>query len=276
LESRFPGVVICGRLCPAPAPLHEMDSQAILAAIAAAKPDILLVAFGNPKQEMWIHRHRERLAPMVAIGIGGALDMIAGSLVRAPKLVQDMQMEWLFRMAQEPKRLLPRYYHDFVALCKYLPALWAANKLQPEERRHGTLEVEETGRVRVICTPARLSGSVTSWLVREATEAVEAGQTVVVDMSATLRVEADGVGALLEARRLLLDHDLWIWLCGMSNPVRRFLQFSSTADLFRIATTPSDAVRYSLAMMSGDHKAEPHLVRPAASQATQSRIAKAS
>lgn len=245
LRELFPGVRIVGRVCPEIQPLHEMDNEGLLREIEAARPEILLVAFGNPKQEIWIHRHRDRLTVPVAIGIGGALDMIAGSLKRAPKWVQAVQMEWFFRMAQEPLRLLPRYTSDAMALLVHLPLGLAANRLQPGERRHGRLSVQVQGAIRVIATPAKLSGDVCGWLGREAKAA--ASQTMVVDMSATVRVEADGLGGLLEARRILLNSGLWIWLAGMSNPVRRVLQFSAMSDLFRIASTPSEAVNFTLA-----------------------------
>ncbi len=175
---------------------------------------------------------------------------IAGNLKRAPKWVQWMQLEWLFRLAQEPFRLLPRYTRDAVALLMHLPLGLAANRMQPEERRHGRLKVQVEGTVRVIATPAKLSGDVCSWLAREAKQAVTAGQTMVVDMSATVRVEADGLGGLLEARRILLAEGLWIWLAGMSNPVRRVLQFSAMSDLFRIAATPAEAVHFTIAAQS--------------------------
>ncbi len=250
LESRFPGVRIVGRYSPPIAPLHEMDNEGILRCIEAARPDILLVAFGNPKQEIWIHRHRERLKVPVAVGIGGALNMIAGSLKRAPRWVRTMQLEWAFRLAQEPRRLLPRYISDACALVKHLPIGLAMNRLQPGERRHGRLEVSYEGSARIVCTPARLSGDVSRWLARHARESADAGQTMVIDMSATVRVEADGLGGLLEARRILLAVGLSLWLSGMSNPVRRVLQFSAMADLFRIAVTTPEAIRYAAAAMA--------------------------
>jgi N-acetylglucosaminyldiphosphoundecaprenol N-acetyl-beta-D-mannosaminyltransferase len=245
LEGRFPGVQIVGRLSPEIRPLHEMDHEAILEAIDAVRPDILLVAFGNPKQEIWLYRHRDRLKVPVAIGIGGALDMIAGQLKRAPRWVQTLQMEWGFRLAQEPFRLLPRYTKDAVALLTHLPMGLAATRLQPDERRQGRLNVEVHGTIRVIVTPAKLGGEACGWLAREARSAAMAGQTMVVDMSSTLRVEADGLGGLLEARRILLAEGLWMWLAGMSNPVRRVLQFSAMSDLFRIAATPAEAVKFT-------------------------------
>ena len=245
LEQQFPGVHIVGRSCPPMAPLHAMDNEAILREIEAAAPDVLLVGLGNPKQEIWIHRHRDRLRVPVSIGIGGALDMIAGKLQRAPRWVQSLHLEWAYRMAQEPRRLLPRYLRDAAALITHLPLVLAANRMQPAERRRGRLQVSSHGDVRVLSTPALLRGEVTAALLREIRIAAAAGQTVVLDMSSTIRVEADGLGALLEARRLLLAEGLSLWLSAVSVPVRRVLQFSAMADLFRIADTPADAVRSS-------------------------------
>ncbi len=245
LERDYPGVKIVGRYSPKIAPLHAMNNEEILRRIADANPDILLVAFGNPKQEMWIHRHRDRLQVPVSIGIGGTLDMISGNLKRAPKWAQKLQMEWAYRMCQEPKRLVPRYFNDAKALFVHVPISYAANRLQPGERRHGSLKVDINGSVRVIATPAKLAGDVSGWLAREAKLAASAGQTLVVDMSETVRAEADGLGGLLEARRILLAAGLWIWLAGMSNPVRRVLQFSAMSDLFRIAATTAEAIQYT-------------------------------
>lgn len=259
LEAQFPGVRFVGRTSPEIAPLNEMDNEGLLRQIEEANPAILLVAFGNPKQEIWIHRYRDRLKVPVAIGIGGALDMIAGRLKRAPRWIQWMQMEWCFRLAQEPMRLLPRYTRDAASLLLHLPLGLAANRLQPAERRHGRLNVQVQGSIRVIATPAKLSGQVCGWLAREAKSAVVAGQTMVVDMSATVRVEADGLGGLLEARRILLSEGLWICLAGMSNPVRRVLQFSAVSDLFRIAATPAEAIHFTISahspMSRGDEAA---------------------
>jgi N-acetylglucosaminyldiphosphoundecaprenol N-acetyl-beta-D-mannosaminyltransferase len=245
LTSRYPGVRIVGRYCPDVAPLHAMDNEELLRRIASAEPDILLVAFGNPKQEMWIYRHRDRLSVPVSIGIGGALDMIAGSLKRAPKWVQKVNLEWAYRMCQEPKRLFPRYFHDAIAFFVHLPLGLLATRMQPGDRREGTMKVEIQGTVRIISTPSKLCGEVSLWLAQEAKAAAKAGHTLIVDMSATIRVEADGLGGLLEARRIMLASGLWIWLTGMSNPVRRVLQFSAMSDLFRVATTSTEAIQYT-------------------------------
>jgi N-acetylglucosaminyldiphosphoundecaprenol N-acetyl-beta-D-mannosaminyltransferase len=243
LTARYPGARFVGRYSPPVRPLDQMDHEDLLQRIEAAKPDILLVAFGNPKQEIWVHRHRARIHVPVTIGIGGALDMIAGSLKRAPVWVQRLQLEWLFRMAQEPARLMPRYARDAVALARYLPLGLAVLRMQPGVNTDGRLMVEFYGDIRVIEAPQTLSGEVCSSIKRQAELAAKAGQALVVDLSLTARIEADGIGCLLESRRVIQAAEQKIWLAGMSNPVRRVLQFSAVADLFRTAATPADAIR---------------------------------
>ena len=91
-----------------------MDHGEILNRIHAAKPDILLVAFGNPKQEKWIWMHRKRLGVPVAMGVGGSFEILVGDMRRAPRWVQRYGLEWLMRALQEPWRLIPRYVREDV------------------------------------------------------------------------------------------------------------------------------------------------------------------
>lgn len=112
LQKRYPGLRVAGVLSPPVKPLLEMD-QSILETIQAAKPDILFVAFGNPKQEKWIRMYANQLHVPIAIGIGGTLDMLVGITKRAPRWMQQAGLEWAYRMVQEPGRLMRRYLHDF-------------------------------------------------------------------------------------------------------------------------------------------------------------------
>ena len=245
LKARYPGVRFVGRYSPPIQPIDKMDHDDLLRRIDEAKPDILLVAFGNPKQEIWAYRNRARIKVPITIGIGGALEMIGGSLKRAPEWVQKMQLEWLFRMAQEPTRLLPRYVKDAVALFRYLPLGLAALRLQPGTNNEGRLSVAIDGALRIVETPQTLSGDVCASMKRQAELAAKAEQSLIVDLSLTTRIEADGIGCLLEARRIVHAGGQKIWLASMSNPVRRVLQFSAVADLFRMATTVEDAIRFA-------------------------------
>jgi N-acetylglucosaminyldiphosphoundecaprenol N-acetyl-beta-D-mannosaminyltransferase len=81
----------------------------LLKRLRAARPALLLVALGAPKQELWIDRFAGELRPAVAIAVGGSLDFIAGRVKRAPPWMSRAGLEWLFRLAQEPRRMWRRY-----------------------------------------------------------------------------------------------------------------------------------------------------------------------
>ena len=111
LCARHPALQIAGVFAGSPAAAEE---DAIVARIAAARPHVLLVAYGAPGQDLWIARTQPRLQIPLAMGVGGALDFIAGVRRRAPVWVQRARLEWLFRLAQEPWRwrrqlALPRF-----------------------------------------------------------------------------------------------------------------------------------------------------------------------
>ena len=77
--------------------------------VRAARPDLVLVAFGAPKQEIWIDRARDDLGPAVLLGVGASLDFLAGTVPRAPRWMARSGLEWLFRLSREPRRLSHRY-----------------------------------------------------------------------------------------------------------------------------------------------------------------------
>ena len=83
--------------------------EAVAQAILEARPDILFVALGAPKQEYWIHEHGTNLGVPLSIGIGGSFEMVSGITRRAPRWLQTVGLEWLFRLALEPRRLWRRY-----------------------------------------------------------------------------------------------------------------------------------------------------------------------
>ena len=109
LRERHPGLVVAGVHEPPYAPLDRMDDDAIVARIVDSGADILLVAFGHPKQERWIARNRNRLGVSVAIGVGCCFDLAAGRRARAPRWMQRAGLEWLYRAVSEPRRLAGRY-----------------------------------------------------------------------------------------------------------------------------------------------------------------------
>lgn len=101
LAARFPGLVIAGAYAGSPRPEEE---AALTARVRAARPDVLFVAYGHPRQDKWIARNRAQLEVPVSLGVGGAFDFIAGVVQRAPAWVQRLHLEWLFRLLQQPWR----------------------------------------------------------------------------------------------------------------------------------------------------------------------------
>jgi N-acetylglucosaminyldiphosphoundecaprenol N-acetyl-beta-D-mannosaminyltransferase len=104
---------------PPRASVEDMDTDKILGHLEDAQPHILLVAFGHPKQEKWIHRNRASL-PLVAMGVGCCLDLVAGRQSRAPEWMQGLGLEWGYRLVHEPRRLARRYAADAVWLVRDL------------------------------------------------------------------------------------------------------------------------------------------------------------
>lgn len=110
LERRFPGIRVVGTSSPLVDVDRSLSEQsAVLEAIRAAAPQLLLLALGSPKQEVWADQIRSAVAPAVLIGVGATFDFVAGAMKRAPRWISDMGLEWLYRLAREPRRLWKRY-----------------------------------------------------------------------------------------------------------------------------------------------------------------------
>ena len=109
--------------------------EALLARISQARPHLVLVALGAPKQELWIAARHARLAPAVSLGIGAALDFAAGAARRAPPWMRQAGLEWLYRLAQGPRRLARRY---LVNDPKFLAVLLRTWRSPRETRRMGS------------------------------------------------------------------------------------------------------------------------------------------
>lgn len=109
LRQRYPGLRIVGGWSPPFRELSEAELDAIAADINRARPDVVWVGIGVPKQEKWMAAMRDRLEAPVLIGVGAAFDFHAGLVPQAPPWMQRNGLEWLFRLKQEPRRLWKRY-----------------------------------------------------------------------------------------------------------------------------------------------------------------------
>ena len=103
LKERYPGLIVCGTYCPPFGEISPEEDERIVQIINDAKPDIVWVGLGVPKQEKWIAAHQDRLQVPWLIGVGASFDYHAGTVSWAPALIRAMGMEWLFRLIVEPK-----------------------------------------------------------------------------------------------------------------------------------------------------------------------------
>jgi N-acetylglucosaminyldiphosphoundecaprenol N-acetyl-beta-D-mannosaminyltransferase len=109
LQRRFAGLKIAGVYCPPFRDLTPDEEQAMLEHINASGAQVVWVGLGSPKQDLWMARYRPRLKPPLLVGVGAAFDFFTGRQAQAPHWLQRSGLEWLFRLAHEPRRLWRRY-----------------------------------------------------------------------------------------------------------------------------------------------------------------------
>jgi N-acetylglucosaminyldiphosphoundecaprenol N-acetyl-beta-D-mannosaminyltransferase len=113
IHARWPHVRVVGCYSP---PLgfekNEAENEQILARLHAAQADVLVLGLGAPKQELWIAKHHPQVSAKIALCVGATIDFLAGERKRAPRWVQAIGLEWFYRMAGEPRRLVSRYARD--------------------------------------------------------------------------------------------------------------------------------------------------------------------
>ena len=110
MQRKFPGLRVAGIDCPKYGfeQIPEKE-QAVVDRLRELKPDICFIALGSPKQEFFMQRHVETSGVPAVLGVGGAFDFVSGRIRRAPRWIQTIGFEWLWRLCQEPRRLWHRY-----------------------------------------------------------------------------------------------------------------------------------------------------------------------
>ena len=110
LKKTYPGIQIVGMYSPPFRPMTEEEDNAIIERINETKPDFVWVGLGAPKQEKWMAAHQGCVNGLM-IGVGAGFDYHAGNIERAPEWMQKSNLEWVYRLLQDPKRLFGRYWH---------------------------------------------------------------------------------------------------------------------------------------------------------------------
>lgn len=132
IAKRWPNVETVGIDSP---PLgfekNPAENARILAQIELARPDVLILGLGAPKQECWIHQHRTAVVAKTALCVGATIDFLAGEKKRAPRWMQRVGLEWFYRMCREPRRLVKRYVKDAWIFPQLVWRQWLLQRKSP-------------------------------------------------------------------------------------------------------------------------------------------------
>lgn len=235
IRREYPGLNVVGSDSPAYAPLHEMEHEKIGARIRAAKPDLLFVSFGCPKQEKWISMNYRALSVPVCVGVGATIDFLAGEKARAPRWMRHCGLEWSFRLLQEPRRLFHRYVKDFWVFGRGILRQWLMMRPSQGSRTATTAPaVPENIDTSHLSLPERLDAAFVAesaklWAVFGAS-----GRTLLADASSVAFVDSTGVGALIRLRKQLREKDAELVLVGASAALLRGLEMMKLAKLFSL------------------------------------------
>jgi exopolysaccharide biosynthesis WecB/TagA/CpsF family protein len=119
LQKTSPGLKIAGGFSPSREEIDNRNDE-VVRKVTSASPDVLLVALGCPKQDRWISKNKKACGVPVSVGVGATLDFFAGVQIRSPYWLRPIGLEWVWRLAMEPKRLLSRYFADIKYLGSFL------------------------------------------------------------------------------------------------------------------------------------------------------------
>lgn len=136
LLKQYPYLQIAGMYAPPFRDLTEQEDEEIIKQINSARPDFVWVALGAPKQEKWMNAHMDKISG-VMLGVGAAFDFSAGTVKRAPKWMQELCLEWFYRLLQDPKRLISRYISTNASF------LWNVRKENRKQRKLNRMKADE-------------------------------------------------------------------------------------------------------------------------------------
>jgi N-acetylglucosaminyldiphosphoundecaprenol N-acetyl-beta-D-mannosaminyltransferase len=259
LQRRYPDLIIAGHYSPPFGKLLEMDHDEIKRRIEATRPDLLFVSFGCPKQEKWIAMHYRTLGVPVAVGVGATIDFLAGQVRRAPIWMQRTGTEWIFRLAQEPRRLFGRYSKDLWVFGRcifdqwwqlqrgaFQPSRSSSNEVPPHQVIQSTSSVPDTSfQLREI--PSRLDMQA----VRHGALSVE--QIVTDDRPCFLRmdnvefIDSTGVGVLIQLRKRLCATGRDLVLIAPNSITKNCLRLMRLEGFFAMAPDVAHAQELLLA-----------------------------
>ncbi len=225
--------------------LLEMDHEEIKRRIMEADPDLLFVSFGCPKQEKWIAMHYQSLGVPVAAGVGGTIDFLAGHLKRAPVWMQRIGMEWLFRMLQEPRRLVRRYVKDLWVFGWHILAQWWQLQFHRARRKPAQFSapVKAEADWQWIQLPERLDLASVRNDVLLLDQILADGRHCLLQMTKVDFIDSTGMGLLIRLQRKIRTTGRQLVLLAPSPTVKRALALMHLQDFFASAPDFASAQR---------------------------------
>jgi N-acetylglucosaminyldiphosphoundecaprenol N-acetyl-beta-D-mannosaminyltransferase len=254
LKERYPALKVAGFYAPPFNRLLDMDHEEISKRIADAKPDMLFVGFGCPKQEKWIAMHYRTLGVPVAVGVGATIDFLAGKVARAPRWMQKTGTEWIFRLLQEPRRLFRRY---FVGLWHFSAAILRQYAHLRSRRKHKAVPppvpVLEKTTWKLIQAPKRLDIESVHRERNVWEEALASHPHCFLDLSQVEFIDSTGVGLLIRLQKRARQSNQQFVLLAVSEVVQRALSMMRLQDFF--VTVPDAAAAERLVSDQGAEQA---------------------
>jgi N-acetylglucosaminyldiphosphoundecaprenol N-acetyl-beta-D-mannosaminyltransferase len=240
LKERHPDLKVAGTFSPPFAPLLEMDHRKILQQLEAARPDILFVALGAPKQDKFISMHVRGWNVPVAMGVGASLDFITGEQRRAPKWMQHCSLEWLWRICLNPRRLFTRYIQNVRFLISASQQMIRIHYMTDRELPFEG--IDETGYDALATHDIfaeRFQGLENESACREWVDRVMAesgGRNVLIDVHAVPWLDSLELGALLEINKDCRSKGRRLILYAPRPKVQRLLETCRLTDYFHTAS----------------------------------------
>ena len=243
MRREYPEARICGRLSPPVAALEDVQNEQILAYIEDCKPDILLVAFGNPKQEKWLAMYRDRLTVPVCIGVGASIDFFSGKQSRAPQWMQRAGLEWISRLANEPGRLGSRYARCVWFVLRHMLLQLLVTLTQRSEASEMAFTLVSNADALIVSIKGDLTGERLIDLDRALGPELLRGVPVIMDFSATSTIWPDGAGLLAGLKRRTAHQQTPVWLVGLKPWLGQVLRSTFPAGhSFRSAASLAEAL----------------------------------
>ncbi|MCU0489983.1 MAG: WecB/TagA/CpsF family glycosyltransferase [Chloroflexaceae bacterium] len=247
LRAKNPGLNVAGILSPPNAALLDMDPT-IVETIRAAKPDLLVVALGTPKQEKWIKMHLHELGVPLCIGVGASFDFLAGTAKRAPVWMQKAGLEWFFRLVNEPRRLWRRYVLDMFYFSVFFARQWWEMRRKGPNQPLPPLDMGTMDDATILTIQGRMDVQNQQAFIDKAQQALDKHPYLIVDMSGATFLDSSALGTLVNLTNRARKAGGQLWLTGVPAPIYNLFTMLRLENFFELRPDVASAIveRHSL------------------------------